>query len=158
MDSMEPVVNSTEFCDWRVQSQGNCMGVTYVSFLYTTHIISSFLFLFISVGILIHNIWWKGQKNGKEQERSDRERERVKTRKRGGQSDWVASEIKVCLPQHKITPRYKDEDGYHAVQNQNGHRQRKKKKLYKSRAAFIFLRSRHEGMQKIIVACTNGVQ
>ena len=99
-----------------------------------------------------------GQKNGKEQERSDRERERVKTRKRGGQSDWVASEIKVCLPQHKITPRYKDEDGYHAVQNQNGHRQRKKKKLYKSRAAFIFLRSRHEGMQKIIVAGTNGVQ
>ncbi|KAG0045650.1 hypothetical protein BGZ83_009111 [Gryganskiella cystojenkinii] len=62
MDNMEPVVNSTEFCDWRVQSQGNCMGVTYVSFLYTTHIISSFLFLFISVGILIHNIWWKGQK------------------------------------------------------------------------------------------------
>ncbi|KAG0279533.1 hypothetical protein BGZ95_000904 [Linnemannia exigua] len=59
---MEPVVNSTEFCDWRVQSQGNCEGVTYVSFLYTTHIISSFLFLFISVGILIHNIWWKGQK------------------------------------------------------------------------------------------------
>ncbi|KAG9068135.1 hypothetical protein KI688_011730 [Linnemannia hyalina] len=59
---MDPVVNSTEFCDWRVQSQGNCEGVTYVSFLYTTHIISSFLFLFISVGILIHNIWWKGQK------------------------------------------------------------------------------------------------
>ncbi|KAG0048758.1 hypothetical protein BGZ83_006315 [Gryganskiella cystojenkinii] len=59
---MEPVVNSTEFCDWRVQSQGNCEGATYVSFLYTTHIISSFLFLFISVGILIHNIWWKGQK------------------------------------------------------------------------------------------------
>ncbi|KAF9956705.1 hypothetical protein BGZ72_002542 [Mortierella alpina] len=59
---MEPVVNSTEFCDWRVQSQGDCQGVTYVSFLYTTHIISSFMFLFISVGILIHNIWWKGQK------------------------------------------------------------------------------------------------
>lgn len=59
---MDPVVNSTQFCDWRVQSQGNCGGVTYVSFLYTTHIISSFLFLFISVGILIHNIWWKGQK------------------------------------------------------------------------------------------------
>ena len=58
---MEPVVNP-EFCDWRVQSQGNCEGSTYVSFLYTTHIISSFLFLFISVGILIHNIWWKGQK------------------------------------------------------------------------------------------------
>ncbi|KAF9084329.1 hypothetical protein BGX23_010608 [Mortierella sp. AD031] len=57
-----PPVNSTEFCDWRVQSQGNCEGVTYVSFLYTTHIISSFLFLFISIGILIHNIWWKGQK------------------------------------------------------------------------------------------------
>ncbi|KAF9984333.1 hypothetical protein BGZ75_004096 [Mortierella antarctica] len=59
---MEPIVNSTEFCDWRVQSQGDCQGVTYVSFLYTTHIISSFMFLFISVGILIHNIWWKGQK------------------------------------------------------------------------------------------------
>ncbi|KAG9071874.1 hypothetical protein KI688_006091 [Linnemannia hyalina] len=57
-----PPVNPTEFCDWRVQSQGNCEGVTYVSFLYTTHIISSFLFLFISIGILIHNIWWKGQK------------------------------------------------------------------------------------------------
>lgn len=57
-----PPVNSAEFCDWRVQSQGNCEGVTYVSFLYTTHIISSFLFLFISIGILIHNIWWKGQK------------------------------------------------------------------------------------------------
>ncbi|KAG0321491.1 hypothetical protein BGZ97_011136 [Linnemannia gamsii] len=60
--SAAPPVNSTEFCDWRVQSQGNCEGVTYVSFLYTTHIISSFLFLFISIGILIHNIWWKGQK------------------------------------------------------------------------------------------------
>lgn len=61
--SIEPtVVNSTQFCDWRVQTQGNCEGVTYVSFLYTTHIISSFLFLFISIGILIHNIWWKGQK------------------------------------------------------------------------------------------------
>ncbi|KAF9580824.1 hypothetical protein BGW38_002373 [Lunasporangiospora selenospora] len=59
---MDPIVNSTEYCDWRVQSQGNCQGATYVSFLYTTHIISSFLFLFISVGILIHNIWWKGQK------------------------------------------------------------------------------------------------
>ncbi|KAF9432444.1 hypothetical protein BGZ76_010798 [Entomortierella beljakovae] len=59
---MEPVVNSTEYCDWRVQSQGNCEGSTYISFLYTTHIITSFLFLFISVGILIHNIWWKGQK------------------------------------------------------------------------------------------------
>ncbi|KAG0313500.1 hypothetical protein BGZ99_008847 [Dissophora globulifera] len=59
---MEPIVNSTEFCDWRVQCQGNCVGSTYISFLYTTHIISSFLFLFISVGILIHNIWWKGQK------------------------------------------------------------------------------------------------
>ncbi|GJJ78110.1 hypothetical protein EMPS_10469 [Entomortierella parvispora] len=58
---MEPVVRP-EFCDWRVQSQGNCEGSTYVSFLYTTHIISSFLFLFISIGILIHNIWWKGQK------------------------------------------------------------------------------------------------
>ncbi|KAG0231100.1 hypothetical protein BGW42_000517 [Actinomortierella wolfii] len=58
----EPIITSTEFCDWRVQSQGNCDGVTYVSFLYTTHIISSFLFLFISVGILIHNIWWKNQK------------------------------------------------------------------------------------------------
>ncbi|KAG0081182.1 hypothetical protein BGZ90_009827 [Linnemannia elongata] len=57
-----PPVSSSEFCDWRVQSQGNCEGVTYVSFLYTTHIISSFLFLFISIGILIHNIWWKGQK------------------------------------------------------------------------------------------------
>ncbi|KAG0258828.1 hypothetical protein BG011_003049 [Mortierella polycephala] len=59
---MEPIVNATEFCDWRVQTQGNCQGVTYVSFLYTTHIITSFLFLFISVGILIHNIWWRGQK------------------------------------------------------------------------------------------------
>ncbi|KAI8353766.1 hypothetical protein B0O80DRAFT_529359 [Mortierella sp. GBAus27b] len=59
---MEPIVNSTEYCDWRVQCQGNCLGSTYVSFLYTTHIISSFMFLFISVGILIHNIWWKGQK------------------------------------------------------------------------------------------------
>ncbi|KAF9429795.1 hypothetical protein BGZ76_001101 [Entomortierella beljakovae] len=55
-------MNSTEFCDWRVQCQGSCDGVTYISFLYTTHIISSFMFLFISVGILIHNIWWKGQK------------------------------------------------------------------------------------------------
>ncbi|KAF9425382.1 hypothetical protein BGZ94_007574 [Podila epigama] len=55
-------VTSSEFCDWRVQTQGNCQGITYVSFLYTTHIISSFLFLFISIGILIHNIWWKGQK------------------------------------------------------------------------------------------------
>ncbi|KAF9215407.1 hypothetical protein BGZ59_001467 [Podila verticillata] len=63
MSIVEPtIVNSTEFCDWRVQTQGNCEGVTYVSFLYTTHIISSFLFLFISIGILIHNIWWKGQK------------------------------------------------------------------------------------------------
>ncbi|KAF9312663.1 hypothetical protein BG003_006030 [Podila horticola] len=62
MLEIDPAINSTEFCDWRVQSQGNCQGVTYVSFLYTTHIISSFLFLFISVGILIHNIWWKGQK------------------------------------------------------------------------------------------------
>ena len=63
MNIIEPtVVNSTEFCDWRVQTQGNCEGVTYVSFLYTTHIISSFLFLFLSIGILIHNIWWKGQK------------------------------------------------------------------------------------------------
>ncbi|KAF9358482.1 hypothetical protein BGX26_001644 [Mortierella sp. AD094] len=59
---MDPIVNSTEYCDWRVQSQGDCVGSTYISFLYTTHIISSFLFLFISVGILIHNIWWKGQK------------------------------------------------------------------------------------------------
>ncbi|KAF9986671.1 hypothetical protein BGZ65_006704, partial [Modicella reniformis] len=59
---MEPIVNSTEYCDWRVQSQGDCVGSTYISFLYTTHIITSFLFLFISVGILIHNIWWKGQK------------------------------------------------------------------------------------------------
>ncbi|KAF8952176.1 hypothetical protein BGZ52_007628 [Haplosporangium bisporale] len=63
MSIVEPtIINSTEFCDWRVQTQGNCEGVTYVSFLYTTHIISSFLFLFISIGILIHNIWWKGQK------------------------------------------------------------------------------------------------
>ncbi|KAF9406817.1 hypothetical protein BGZ94_002947 [Podila epigama] len=62
MLEIDPSINATEFCDWRVQSQGNCQGVTYVSFLYTTHIISSFLFLFISVGILIHNIWWKGQK------------------------------------------------------------------------------------------------
>ncbi|KAI1314329.1 hypothetical protein EDD11_002270 [Mortierella claussenii] len=54
--------NFTEYCDWRVQTQGNCEGTTYISFLYTTHIISSFLFLFISSGILIHNIWWKGQK------------------------------------------------------------------------------------------------
>ncbi|KAG0312579.1 hypothetical protein BGZ99_009380 [Dissophora globulifera] len=53
---------SIEFCDWRVQSQGDCEGTTYISFLYTTHIISSFMFLFISAGILIHNIWWKGQK------------------------------------------------------------------------------------------------
>ncbi|KAF9987834.1 hypothetical protein BGZ75_010383 [Mortierella antarctica] len=60
---MEPVLtNSTEFCDWRVQSQGTCEGATYVSFLYTTHIISSFMFLFTSAGILINNIWWKGQK------------------------------------------------------------------------------------------------
>ncbi|KAG0360847.1 hypothetical protein BGZ54_009343 [Gamsiella multidivaricata] len=63
---MNPVavgnVNATEYCDWRVQSQGICEGATYISFLYTTHIISSFLFLFISAGILIHNIWWKGQK------------------------------------------------------------------------------------------------
>ncbi len=60
---MEPILtNSTEFCDWRVQSQGTCEGVTYVSFLYTTHIISSFMFLFVSAGILINNIWWKGQK------------------------------------------------------------------------------------------------
>ncbi|KAG0215823.1 hypothetical protein BGX31_000776 [Mortierella sp. GBA43] len=60
--TMVGMVNSTEFCDWRVQSQGDCEGTTYISFLYTTHIISSFLFLFISAGILIHNIWWKGQK------------------------------------------------------------------------------------------------
>ncbi|KAF9279662.1 hypothetical protein BGZ88_012625, partial [Linnemannia elongata] len=26
-----PLVSSSEFCDWRVQSQGNCEGVTYVS-------------------------------------------------------------------------------------------------------------------------------
>ncbi|KAF9185454.1 hypothetical protein BGZ50_003045 [Haplosporangium sp. Z 11] len=70
---MEPIINATEFCDWRVQTQGNCQGVTYVSFLYTTRIIASFLFLFISVGTLVHNIWWKGQKIW-EFSRSDRSR------------------------------------------------------------------------------------
>lgn len=108
-----------------------------------------------------HNQWkeqgrWT-KKNGKEKERSNREREKM--RKRSRQWNWVASKIMACLPQDTIfPPGAKMKMGTKQPRTRTAIGKERKKRVEQIQGSLHLLRSRHEGMQKIIVAGTNGVE